>query len=136
MTDQTIIKVLQAPMGIREEPKSRDHSEGRFMISQKGLLDPEIYSKARKVTVAGIVVGTVVEKINDFPQPHISRSKAVKYTSDRKINSITPPRTMNPGFIRILTIDIGIAMPPITGRRKTCPSNEPDILSLFFSLCF
>jgi len=71
MTDQTIIKVLQAPMGIREEPKSRDHSEGRFMISQKGLLDPEIYSKARKVTVAGIVVGTVVEKINDFPQPYL-----------------------------------------------------------------
>jgi len=71
LTDRTIIRVLQAPMGVREEPKSRDHSEGRFMISQKEFLDPEIYSKDRKVTVAGIIVGTVVEKINDFPQPYL-----------------------------------------------------------------
>jgi outer membrane lipoprotein len=71
LTDQTIIRVLQAPLGFTEEPKSKDYSEGRFIISQKGFLDPEIYSKDRKITVAGTVVGSVIEKINDFSQPYL-----------------------------------------------------------------
>jgi outer membrane lipoprotein len=71
LTDQTIIRVLQAPLGVRDDPKSRDYSEGRFIISQKGFLDPEVYSKDRQITVAGTVVGSVVEKINDFFQPYL-----------------------------------------------------------------
>jgi outer membrane lipoprotein len=71
LTDQTIIKVLQAPLGARDEPKSRDYSEGRFIVSQKGFLDPEIYSKDRKITVAGTVVGSVVEKVNEFSHPYL-----------------------------------------------------------------
>jgi outer membrane lipoprotein len=62
--DESIVKVLQAPLGFREEPKSKDHSEGRFIVSKKGFLDPEVYSKDRKITVAGTIVGTVVEKID------------------------------------------------------------------------
>jgi outer membrane lipoprotein len=71
LTDQTIIKVLQAPIGSRDEPKSRDYSEGRFIISQKGFLDPEIYNKDRKITVAGTVVGIVIEKIDEFSHPYL-----------------------------------------------------------------
>ena len=71
LTDQTIIKVLQAPLGFGEEPESRDYSEGRFIILQKGFLDPEVYRKDRQITVAGTVVGSVVEKINDFSQPYL-----------------------------------------------------------------
>jgi outer membrane lipoprotein len=71
LTDQTSIKVLQAPLGVTEEPKSKDYSEGRFIISEKGFLDPEVYSKGRKITVAGTVVGSGVEKIDDFSQPYL-----------------------------------------------------------------
>ena len=71
LTDQTSIKVLQAPLGSRDEPKSRDYSEGRFIILQKGFLDPEIYSKDRKITVAGTVVGSVIEKIDKFSHPYL-----------------------------------------------------------------
>ena len=71
LTDQTIIRVLQAPLNVRDEPKSKDYSEGRFIISQKGFLDPEVYIKDRKITVAGTVVGSAVEKINDFSQPYL-----------------------------------------------------------------
>ena len=71
LTDQTIIKVLQAPLGTRDEPNSRDYSEGRFIVSQKGFLDPEIYSKDRKITVAGTVLGSVVEKVNEFSHPYL-----------------------------------------------------------------
>ena len=72
LTDQSIIRVLQAPLGFGEEPESRDYSEGRFIISQKGFLDPEIYTKDRKITVAGTVVGSVFERVKDVPKvPHI-----------------------------------------------------------------
>jgi len=71
LADESIIKVLQAPLVFREEPNSKDHSEGRFLISQMGFLDPEIYSKDRKITVAGTVVGSVVEKIDGFSHTYL-----------------------------------------------------------------
>ena len=51
LADKTSIKVLQVPLGLGETLKSKDDSEGRFIILQKGFLDPEIYSKDRKLTV-------------------------------------------------------------------------------------
>jgi outer membrane lipoprotein len=71
LPDKSSIKILQAPLGLGETPKSRDDSEGRFIISHKGFLDPEIYSKDRKVTVAGTIVGTVVEKVDHFAQTYL-----------------------------------------------------------------
>jgi len=71
LPDQSSIKALQVPLGLGEAPKSRDDSEGRFIISHKGFLDPEIYSKDRKITVAGIIVGTTVEKVDHFSQSYL-----------------------------------------------------------------
>ena len=71
LVDRSSIKVLQVPLGLGENPKSKDESKGRFIISHKGFLDPEIYSKDRKVTVAGTIVGTVVEKVDQFAQPYL-----------------------------------------------------------------
>ena len=71
LADRSSIKVLQVPLGSGENPKSRDDSKGRFIISHKGFLDPEVYSKDRKVTVAGTIVGTVVEKIDQFAQTYL-----------------------------------------------------------------
>ncbi|NIS60627.1 MAG: hypothetical protein GTO13_07990 [Proteobacteria bacterium] len=63
LKDETIIEVLQTPLTFRDEPESRDLSEGRFTVSHKGFLDPEIYSENRKLTVAGILSGCWVEKV-------------------------------------------------------------------------
>jgi outer membrane lipoprotein len=71
LADTSVIKVLQAPLGLKEAPKSKDDSEGRFIIVQKGFLDPEIYEKDRKITVAGTVVGTMIEKVNHFARPYL-----------------------------------------------------------------
>jgi outer membrane lipoprotein len=71
LPDKSSLKVLQVPLGWGENPKSRDDSEGRFIISHQGFLDPEIYSRDRKVTVAGTIVGTVVEKIDEFAQSYL-----------------------------------------------------------------
>ena len=63
LKSETIIKVLQVPMRIGEEPDFKDRSEGRFLVYQQGFLDPEIYSKDRVITVAGKVIGSGSEEI-------------------------------------------------------------------------
>jgi len=63
LESETIIKVLQVPMRVGEEPDFKDRSEGRFLVYQQGFLDPEIYSKDRVITVAGEVIGSDSEEI-------------------------------------------------------------------------
>ena len=65
LASETILKVLQVPFRVGEEPDSRDLSQGRFMVYYKGFLDPEVYGKDRVITVAGKVLGSVVEKIGE-----------------------------------------------------------------------
>jgi outer membrane lipoprotein len=67
LESETIIKVLQVPLAIGEEPGLKDSSEGRFLVYHQGFLDPEIYSKDRVITVAGDVMGTGFEEISDAP---------------------------------------------------------------------
>lgn len=51
----SLLTILQAPLDSQNKPKVRDLSEGRFLVRTKTFLDPEIYSKDRKVTVGGKV---------------------------------------------------------------------------------
>jgi len=67
LESETIIKVLQVPMRIGEEPDFKDRSEGRFLVYHRGFLDPEVYSKDRAITVAGEVIGTGTEEMSDSP---------------------------------------------------------------------
>jgi len=60
---ETIIEILQTPLKLGEEPKSRDLSEGRLIVSHEGFLDPEVYSKDRKITVAGTLIGCSAERV-------------------------------------------------------------------------
>jgi outer membrane lipoprotein len=63
LESETQIKVLQAPVGLMDEPLSEERSEGRFIIFSNTFLDPEIYSQGRKLTVAGTIRGRTTEKI-------------------------------------------------------------------------
>jgi len=56
---QTVISILQAPLRLGEEPAPREKSQGRFMVTGNGFLDPEVYQKDRLVTVAGTVKGKI-----------------------------------------------------------------------------
>ena len=64
LESETIIKVLQVPLRIGEEPGLKDSSEGRFLVYHQGFLDPEIYSKDRVITVAGEVIGSGLEEMS------------------------------------------------------------------------
>ena len=65
LVSKTILKVLQVPFRVGEEPDLRDRSQGRFVVYHNGFLDPEVYAKDRAITVAGRVIGFDVEKIGD-----------------------------------------------------------------------
>ena len=71
LTAQTTIRVLQTPLGFGEEPKSKDKSEGRFLVLQEGFLDPEVYAKDRKITVAGKVLASNTETVGEQTLPYL-----------------------------------------------------------------
>jgi outer membrane lipoprotein len=68
VTDHTRLTVLQAPLGFGDEPGRRDASQGRFVARFPGFLDPEVYSRERKVTIAGRIAGTVAVEIDATPR--------------------------------------------------------------------
>jgi outer membrane lipoprotein len=53
----TEIIVLQEPLGGEERPESAEDSLGRFIAMSSKFLDPAIYEKGRKITLAGQVAG-------------------------------------------------------------------------------
>jgi outer membrane lipoprotein len=61
--DETVIEILQAPLTIRDRPKSMDLSEGRLIVTRKGFLDPAVYRKDRAITVAGTLTRCTLEKV-------------------------------------------------------------------------
>jgi outer membrane lipoprotein len=67
--DKTLISVLQTPLTFQDYPTSRARSEGKFLVLYKAFLDPEIYKKDIKITVAGRVMGLSVERIETCPIP-------------------------------------------------------------------
>ena len=67
----TILNVLQTPLQWGDEPRSKDISQGRFTVSHPAFLDPEVYAKGRKITVAGKVQGTTVETVGETEQRYL-----------------------------------------------------------------
>jgi outer membrane lipoprotein len=65
---ETRLVVLQAPLSFTDRPKSKDRSQGRFIVVHAGYLDPQVYAKDRVVTVAGTVLGKTTEKVDACPQ--------------------------------------------------------------------
>jgi outer membrane lipoprotein len=65
-SQETHLTVLQAPLDFQDEPKARDMSKGRFLVVTDEFLDPMVYEKGRKVTVAGTVLGRETEKIDAY----------------------------------------------------------------------
>ncbi|UCB49705.1 MAG: Slp family lipoprotein [Deltaproteobacteria bacterium] len=61
--------VLQTPLGRDEKPVSQGRSEGGFILSYNGHLEPEVYEKGRRTTVAGKLAGRADEGAANCPKP-------------------------------------------------------------------
>jgi outer membrane lipoprotein len=73
----TLLEIYQTRLDHEGQPKELDRSEGRFMAYYKGFLDNEIWSKGRKVTVAGILEGVKTQKLGeiDYRYPYLKISE-------------------------------------------------------------
>jgi outer membrane lipoprotein len=51
------MSVLQTPLDFSGFPGDPQYSQGRFLVRSKDFLDPALYGRGRKVTVAGEITG-------------------------------------------------------------------------------
>ncbi len=65
-TGQTELEIVQKPLDSSKVPENTDKSEGRFLVLADQFLDPLIYKKDRRITVAGEVVGSEVRKLDEL----------------------------------------------------------------------
>lgn len=70
---QTELEIVQKPLDYFLEPQTTDRSLGRFLVVADHFLDPLIFRKDRKITVAGEVMGGEVRKLAqmDYTYPVI-----------------------------------------------------------------
>jgi outer membrane lipoprotein len=61
--ETTTLLVLDRPLDDNERPEKWENSDGRFMVHATQFLDPEIYTKGKEVTVAGIVTGVEIAPV-------------------------------------------------------------------------
>lgn len=84
-TGETELEIVQKPLDSANMPETTDRSEGRFLVIVDRFLDPLIYKKDRKITVAGEVVGSEVRKLAnlDYRYPVI-KSQEIKLWPETK----------------------------------------------------
>jgi outer membrane lipoprotein len=65
LTGASEITILETPLQGMELPSSKRYSPGRFIARTKNFLDPEIYSKNKKVTIGGKISGKTTMPLGD-----------------------------------------------------------------------
>jgi outer membrane lipoprotein len=54
--EYTRILAVQAPLDSGQRLKSKDLSKGRLILIYNGFIDPEVYTKDRKITIGGNIL--------------------------------------------------------------------------------
>ena len=62
----TLMEVFQRALGWRGEPKETIASEGRFLVLIEKYLDPYLFRRGRKITVAGEIQGERMQPIGEM----------------------------------------------------------------------
>ena len=52
---QSVLEIVERPLGFRLEPQLTDETGGRFLVRTEKFLDDKIFQSGRKITVAGKV---------------------------------------------------------------------------------
>jgi outer membrane lipoprotein len=64
--EKTEIEVLDQPLNRQLKPTDPERSEGRFIAVFEGFKDPALYSRNRRITVAGVFKGIVKRKVGEM----------------------------------------------------------------------
>ena len=70
-SDGTTLMALQAPLSSSDRPLAKDRSKGRLIITTQQFLDPEIYTKNRRITVAGKLLGSSQDEGSNAQFPYL-----------------------------------------------------------------
>jgi len=54
-----LIEVLEWPLGLREKPQRTVEFRGKFLVQAKESLDPVLFHRGKKITVAGEIAGEI-----------------------------------------------------------------------------
>ncbi|MBE0510316.1 MAG: Slp family lipoprotein [Chromatiales bacterium] len=65
--EDTQIEVVARRLSRGGEPRQEDFSEGRFIATVPGFLDPAIYAQGRRITVSGEFIGTIERPLGELP---------------------------------------------------------------------
>ncbi len=78
----TIVEVFQRPLSWLDEPQDTAASQGRFLVRVEKYLDPYVYRRGRRVTVAGEILGEEVRPIGkmDYRYPLILSKELYLWT--------------------------------------------------------
>jgi outer membrane lipoprotein len=63
---ETWVEVLALPLGWQGEPDAEKEGEGRFLARMSGFLDPAVYGKERRITVAGTLEAPVTRPVGEY----------------------------------------------------------------------
>lgn len=63
---QTWIEMVRHKLSDRGKPRSNEKSDGRFIASFEGFLDPVVYEVGRLLTVVGTIEGKVERPIGEY----------------------------------------------------------------------
>lgn len=79
------LTVIETPLDVEGYPIDPAYSRGRFIAFTAGFLDPEIYRKGRRVTLAGEITGVSTQKLGEgtyvYPQVMLSELRYWQYPS-------------------------------------------------------
>ncbi|MBW2369270.1 MAG: Slp family lipoprotein [Deltaproteobacteria bacterium] len=64
--DGTLIEILQKSLQYGNRPDQGDDTGGRFLALYDGYLDSAVYAKGRQITVAGVIRGSRVRKLDEI----------------------------------------------------------------------
>jgi outer membrane lipoprotein len=78
----TLVEVFQLPLSRRGEPNEAYPSEGRFLILSEKYLDPYLFRRGRKITVAGEILGEKTMALGkmDYRYPLVSSKQIYLWT--------------------------------------------------------
>lgn len=69
--DGSYIEVIEKPLNYRGVPKFSDSSYGRFIVMHSGFLDSAVFSRGKHITVAGEVIGSRTQKLDEMDYSYL-----------------------------------------------------------------
>ena len=99
LPEGTEIEIVQKEIDFTGYPEAGNETGGRFILFNKGFLEPEIYSKGRGITGVGKIRGTQIGKVGERPYEFlVIEAEELKLLDDIERNPYFYPPYWDPWY--------------------------------------